>query len=72
MKMKHHIFLTAAAAIALGSTPVLAQDEEPKPPLGFFVTSTMHSGNLGGLAGADSECQRLAVAVGAGDRTWRA
>ncbi len=72
MKMKHHIFLTAAAAIALGSTPVLAQDEEPKPPLGFFVTSTMHSGNLGGLAGADSECQRLAAAVGAGDRNWRA
>ena len=32
----------------------------------------MHSGNLGGLAGADAECQRLAAAVGAGERTWRA
>jgi len=72
--MKQHIILAAVAAIALGSVPVLAQDQdqEPKPPLGFFVTSTMHSGNLGGLAGADAECQSLAAAAGAGDRTWRA
>ncbi len=54
--MKQHRILAAVAAIALGSAPVLAQDQEPKPPLGFFVTSTMHSGNLGGLAGADAEC----------------
>jgi hypothetical protein len=72
MKMKKNIFLAAIAAIAWGSTPVMAQDEEPKPPLGFFVTSTTHSGNLGGLAGADAECQRLAAVVGAGNRTWRA
>jgi hypothetical protein len=32
----------------------------------------MHNGNLGGLAGADAECQQLAAAVGAGNRTWRA
>ncbi len=70
--MKQHRILAAVAAIALGSAPVLAQDQEPKPPLGFFVTSTMHSGNLGGLAGADAECQRLAAAVGAGERTSRA
>ena len=74
--MKQHMILTAVAAIALGSNPVLAQDQdqEPKPPLGFFVTSTMHSGNLGGLAGADAECQRLAAAAGAGPpaRPWRA
>ena len=67
--MIQHMILAAAAAIALGSVPVLAQaqDQEPKPPLGFFVTSTMHSGNLGGLAGADAECQRLAAAAGAGE-----
>ncbi len=76
--MKQHIILAVVVAIALGSTQVLAQaqnqdqDQEPKPPLGFFVTSTMHSGNLGGLAGADAECQRLAGAARAGDRTWRA
>jgi hypothetical protein len=41
--------------------------------LGFFVTSsTSVTGNLGGLAGADSRCQTLAAAVGAGGRTWRA
>src|SRR4029079_16842717 len=39
----------------------------------FFVTSaTSVTGNLGGLAGADATCQRLAAAVGEGARTWRA
>ena len=39
----------------------------------FFVTSaTSVTGNLGGLAGADATCQRLATAVGVGNRTWRA
>ena len=28
--------------------------------------------NLGGLAGADAHCQKLASAAGAGSRTWRA
>jgi len=40
----------------------------------FFLTST-GSGNgadLGGLAGADAHCQKLANAVGAGSKTWRA
>jgi len=41
--------------------------------LSFFVSSdTDADGNLGGLDGADARCQRLAEAVGAGDRTWRA
>jgi hypothetical protein len=43
------------------------------PSLSFFVTSaTSTTGNLGGLAGADATCQRLAGAVGQGTRTWRA
>ena len=71
--MTHRYFVCAAASvIALSSTAVLAQAQQPKPPLGFFVTSTSHSGNLGGLAGADAECQRLGAAAGAGNRTWRA
>ena len=42
-------------------------------PLGMFVTSqTSTTGNLGGIAAADATCQRLASAVGAGNRTWRA
>ena len=67
-----HIVLAAVAAIALSSAADLAQGQESQAPLGFFVTSNTHSGNLGGLAGADAECQRLAAAVGAGNRTWRA
>jgi hypothetical protein len=40
----------------------------------FFVTSVGpgDGANLGGLAGADAHCQKLAAAVGAGSRTWRA
>lgn len=43
------------------------------PTVSFFVTSTTSvTGNLGGLAGADSRCQMLAQAAGHGSRTWRA
>jgi hypothetical protein len=43
------------------------------PTTSFFVTSaTSVTGNLGGLAGADATCQRLASAAGHGARTWRA
>lgn len=60
----------AAAALLLGacaSTPSTG-------PMGFFVTSsgTGNGANLGGLAGADAHCQKLAAAAGAGSRTWRA
>jgi hypothetical protein len=52
-------------------------DKAPTAPSGanvsFFVTSaTSVSGNLGGIAGADATCQRLATAAGYGARTWRA
>jgi hypothetical protein len=42
--------------------------------MSFFVTSVGigKGGDLGGLAGADAHCQRLAAAVGAGGKTWRA
>jgi uncharacterized protein DUF1554 len=42
-------------------------------PVSFFITSTTNvTGNLGGLAGADATCQRLARAAGDGRRSWRA
>ena len=49
-------------------------DSSPTVPTGralsFFVTSaTSVTGNLGGLAGADATCQRLATAAGHGG-TW--
>jgi len=41
--------------------------------MSFFVTSTTSTtGNIGGLRGADSMCQSLATAAGAGNKTWRA
>lgn len=57
------------AACSNGDSPTAPSG----PAVSFFVTSTMSvTGNLGGLAGANATCQRLAAAVGHGARTWRA
>ncbi len=42
--------------------------------MSFFVTSTPigKGADLGGLAGADRQCQSLAQAVGAGGKSWHA
>jgi hypothetical protein len=42
--------------------------------LSFFITSagTGRGADLGGLAGADEHCRRLAADAGAGNRTWHA
>ena len=37
-----------------------------------MTSVTSVTGNLGGLAGADATCQRLATAAGQGSATWRA
>jgi hypothetical protein len=77
MKKKYAILAMAAGAAALlaacSSTPLF--DTTPATgPMGFFVTSvgSGKGADLGGLAGADAHCQRLAGAAGAGSRTWRA
>jgi hypothetical protein len=76
----------AAALLVAALRPVAAQNAQPASqqsparsldpakPLGFFVTSegVGKGGNLGGLAGADAHCQKLATAAGAGNRTWHA
>jgi hypothetical protein len=43
-------------------------------PMSFFITSvgSGKGADLGGLAGADAHCQKLAAAAGAGSKTWRA
>lgn len=67
--------LGVLGATVLASTFVVAQrGGGPPQPMTFFVTSVGlgNGANLGGLAGADAHCQKLASAVGAGDRTWRA
>ncbi len=69
--MKTLKLLCAATLLCLLSVaPTFAQASA----MTFFLTS-VGSGNgadLGGLDGADAHCQSLAVAVGAGGKTWRA
>jgi hypothetical protein len=62
---------SAAAALALLASCATAP---PTGPMSFFVTSagSGKGADLGGLAGADAICQRLATAAGAGGKTWRA
>jgi hypothetical protein len=70
--------LSAATALILSLGP--SAEAQQAPPAGgsrdmtFFVTSTGsgQGADLGGLAGADAHCQRLAQAAGAGGHTWRA
>lgn len=64
----------AVLSVATLSTAVAQQDPNYASHMTFFVTSEPigDGGNLGGLAGADAHCQRLAANVGAGHRTWRA
>jgi hypothetical protein len=48
-------------------------DGSASPMMNFFVSSdTSATANLGGLTGADQRCQRLAAAVGLGNKTWHA
>jgi hypothetical protein len=63
--------------LMIGSSVLLAQQGQqkaPPPPMNFFVTSVGggKGADLGGLAGADAHCQKLAEAAGAGNRTWHA
>ncbi len=63
--------LVAVMLLSLGgSTGGHAQQSE----MSFFITSVGpgKGGNLGGLAGADQQCQLLGATAGAGTKTWRA
>lgn len=65
--------LLASLVVACGCSDSSPSSPSVSNPLSFFVTSqTSVTGNLGGLAGADATCQRLAEAVGQGNRFWRA
>ena len=61
----------ASVALLIGMPGAMAQQAHP---MGFFVTSTdMGNGaNLGGLAGADAHCTKLAEAAGSKGRSWHA
>src|SRR5260370_2378284 len=68
MRKKKFLFGTLALSVA-GLHLLLAQNT-----MTFFITSKGpgDGANLGGLTGADRHCQNLAMAAGAGNRTWRA
>ena len=77
--MKQRLYLLAAALLAFGCDDDGDDNGTPTNPtqgsttMSFFVTSAKSvTGNLGGLAGADSRCQSLAAAAGFGNKTWRA
>jgi hypothetical protein len=59
-----------AVLVVVGSAPAGAQSAN----MSFFITSAGpgDGANLGGLEGADRQCQDLAYAQGFGDLTWRA
>ncbi|MBK6865110.1 MAG: hypothetical protein IPG91_17085 [Ideonella sp.] len=67
----------ARNATLTGLTAVLLAACATPPSTGtmsFFITSagSGKGADLGGLAGADAICQKLATAAGAGSKTWRA
>ena len=72
MSMTRSSILASAALLAL----VLggAAQAQDAANMTFFVTSEGpgKGGDLGGLAGADAHCQKLAAAAGAGGKTWHA
>ena len=59
-----------AAIAVIAAQPAQAQSANTS----FFVTSVGpgNGANLGGLEGADKQCQTLAQAAGAGSKTWHA
>src|ERR1700749_3362823 len=63
--------LASAALLAFAAgTPARAQSNE----MTFFVTSSGpgKGADLGGLAGADAHCAKLAQAAGSAGKTWHA
>jgi hypothetical protein len=66
--------LSLMAFLVLMSLWLSGPAEAQQASMTFFITSVSpgKGGDLGGLEGADRQCQALAQAVGAGSYTWRA
>ena len=71
--MNARLSLVAASALVMLSVAGSASAQDAKK-MSFFVTSAGlgKGGDLGGLAGADAQCQKLADAAGATGKTWQA
>jgi hypothetical protein len=65
--------MLVVSVMALSIAGVMVAQDKPGT-MSFFITSAGpgNGANLGGLAGADAHCQKLAAAVKAGNRAWRA
>ena len=76
MAKKRLLIAAFTAPFLLASCLLMAQQKAApqQHAMTFFVTSAPmgDGGNLGGLAGADAYCLKLATAVGAGNHTWHA
>ena len=74
MKQLQPGFLALALVGGLASCAAPMRGATEAPGMSFFITSAGpgNGADLGGLAGADAHCQRLAAAVNAANRTWRA
>ncbi len=71
MSIIARVIVPAGAVLAVFASPsVRAQSAD----MTFFVTSSGpgKGADLGGLDGADAQCQKLAQSAGAGAKTWRA
>lgn len=70
-RLVRNVFIAGAAATVLIGCSGMRM---PGTHTSFFITSANpgQGGDLGGLAGADALCERLAVAAGIGQRNWRA
>lgn len=69
-----YVIVTISLVLPVAFAQEQKKAAPPKQPMSFFVTSegSGKGANLGGLAGADAHCQKLASAVGAGNKTWHA
>jgi hypothetical protein len=75
MRQQRTLSILAAAAVATLVTACASSGAGTAGnPMSFFITSANpgKGADLGGLAGADAYCQKLATAAGAGGKNWRA
>ena len=70
----HAALKTALLAVAVLASACAPMPSSPQNPMEFFVTSANpgKGADLGGLAGADAYCQKLASSVGSQLKNWRA
>lgn len=72
--MQPSMKLALLASVVAALAACAQMSSTPQNPMSFFVTSANpgYGADLGGLAGADAYCQKLATSVNAGSKNWRA